>query len=360
MLHDAENGNPYAGLGLAYMYHLGKNVDPDPELAMTWYIRSSGMGCSRAKWELAKIFRDGTLVERDDHMFLTYLQKAADAGVPEAKMEIGIHNLMGDIVPHNEKMAFEWMQSAAGQGLPMAQFMTGYMFGKGMGIDPDIVEQEMWYSKLGVSGNADLFYWIGRNFEYGLFNVEVDLFEAGRWYKFGADMGHEKCALCWNAVLRALDGKEEDTLQDREFELSQTAVEIEKATRDQALALADHYLEIGDDKNAFLSYQNAAELGNPTAMFTLALMYHSGVYVKRSDRLAMELLSKASVAGSEDAQFTMGTLYEEGRGVKKDEEEAIKYFTMAAANGYLTAFYHLKKYMNHPEIHVRNSAVVRR
>ena len=360
IFHDAESGDPYACLGLAYMYHFGKNLDPDPELALIWYTRSSDAGCSRAKWELAKIFRDGTLTDKDDERFLTYLSMAAEAGVPEAKMELGMHNLMGIIIPQNIRMAFEWIYSAAEQGLPMAQFMTGYMFGNGIGIVRNLAEQEMWYSKLGVSGDADLFYWIGKNFEYGLFNVGTDLFEAGRWYKFGADMGHEKCNLCWNAVLQTLAGEEKDTLQDREFKLSQTDVETEKATRDQALALADNYLETEYYEEAFRYYQNAAELGHPTAMFTLALMYHSGVYVRRSDRIALDLLSKASVAGSEDAQFTLGTLYEEGRGVKRDESEAVRYFTMAAANGYLAAFYYLTKYMNHPEVHVRNSAVVRR
>jgi TPR repeat protein len=54
----------------------------------------------------------------------------------------------------------------------------------------------------------------------------------------------------------------------------------------------------------------------------------------------------------------LGTLYEEGRGVKKNVDEAIKYYTMAAAGGYLTAYYNLSLHMDHPEIHVRNSAVI--
>jgi FOG: TPR repeat, SEL1 subfamily len=360
IFQDAESGNSYARLGLAYMYHQGKSMDPDPELAMMWYIKSSEVGCSRAKWELAKIFRDGTIAEKDDDLFMMYTVAAAEAGVPEAKMELGMHHLMGVLIPQDEERAFEWMHSAAKQGLPMAQFMTGYMFGKGTGVTADIAEEEMWYSKLGVSGDADLFYWIGRNFEYGLFNVERDLFEAGRWYKFGADMGHEKCALCWGAVLEALEGGNEDSLEEREFKLSQTDTETEKATRDQAMALADHYLETEDYETALRYYQDAAKLGNPTAMFMLALMYHGGAAVKRSDQMALELLAKASAAGSEDAQFVLGTLYGEGRGVKKDSNEAVKYYTMAAANGYLVAFYNLTKYMDHPEVHVRNSIVVRR
>lgn len=358
IFQDAEAGSPYARLGLAYMYHYGKNIDPDPDLAIRWYIRSSEVGCSRAKWELAKIFRDGTIAKKSEDMFILYLKAAAEAGVPEARMELGVHYMNGRIVDRDVRLAFEWVLSAANQGLPMAQFMIGYMYGKGIGTPRDISEQEGWYSKVGLRGDAELFYWIGRNFEYGLFNIDVDLFEAGRWYKFGADMGHEKCMICWRSVLNTLDGNKHDTLEEREFMLVETEVEKEKLERDFALTMADKYLELGDEERAFNFYQEAADLGNPTAMFVLAMMHHVGMYVKRNDRISLDLMSKASIAGSEDAQYVMGTLYEDGRGVNKDLDEAIKYYTMAAANGYLTAYYRLSRHIEHPEIHVRNSGTI--
>lgn len=358
IFHDAEAGNPYARLGLAYMYQYGKNLDPDPELAMKWYVKSAEVGCSRAKWELAKIFRDGTIVKRDDERYFFYVKSAAEAGVPEAKLELGYIYLKGTQIQRDVRMAFKWISSAAGQGNSIAQFMSGYMCGKGIGTERDISRQEEWYTKVGLKGDAELFYWIGRNFEYGLFGVDVDPFEAGRWYKIGADMGHEKCYICYQSVLSALDGKKHESLEERESKLMDTEVEKEKILREQALTIADRYLEIGDEENAFLNYENAAELGNPVAMFTIAMMYHDGIYVKRNDRVALDMMSKASIAGSEDAQYVVGTLYEEGRGFKKNINEAIVYYTKAAANGYLTAYYKLSKYMDHPEIHVRNSAVV--
>ncbi|MCK9322389.1 MAG: SEL1-like repeat protein [Candidatus Methanomethylophilaceae archaeon] len=355
IFNDAKLGNAYAGLGVAYMYQYGKDVDPDPALALDWYMRSAEEGCSRAKWELAKIFRDGSIADQSDEYFLYYLSKAAEAGVPEARLEYALVQMEGSLVPKNDLKAFNWMHAAAEQRLPMAQFLIGYMFGQGIGTKVDKVEEEIWYSKVGVNGNAELFYWIGRNYEFGLYGVKVDLFEAGRWYKIGADMGHEKCLICWQSVLASLDGAKHDTLRDRENRLSQTDVQVEQTLRDSALTLADHCLDVEDYEGAFKNYQRAADLGNPVAQFTLALMYHDGIYVKRNDRMALDLMSRASLAGSEDAQFMMGTLYERGKGMKKDIEEAIKYYTMAAANGYLVAYYRLGLYMEHPEIHVRNS-----
>ncbi|MDR0309493.1 MAG: sel1 repeat family protein [Candidatus Methanoplasma sp.] len=357
MIHDAEAGNPYARLGLAYMYHHGKNVDPCPEKAIKWYIRSAELGCSRAKWELAKIYRDGTIAEKDNKKFTTYLKAAAESGIPEAKAELGLEYLSGTNLEKDAVLAFRWMHSAAVQGNPAAQFMTGYMYGKGIGTDQNIPKMEQWYTKARLKGGGELFYRIGRNLEYGLSNVEVDLLEASMWYKTGADKGHELCIVSWQSVFSALDGGRHDTIEEREHKLVKTDVVKEKLAREQALTAADRFLEAGDEESAFNNYMLAADLGEPTAMFTLALMYHVGVYVKRNDNTALELMMKASLAGSEDAQFTMGTLYEEGRVLKESHEEAIKYYTMAAANGYLAAYYRLSLYMGHPEIHVRNSAV---
>lgn len=358
IFQDAEAGNPYARLGLAYMYHHGKSIDPDPELAVKWYVRSSESGCSRAKWELAKIFRDGTIAEKDDGMFAHYLMAAADSDVPEAKAELGLAYLTGTVTEKNAERAFRLMHSAACQGNLMAQFMTGYMYGRGIGTDRDMSEQELWFSKIGLRGNGDLFYWIGRSFEYGLFGIETDLFEAGRWYKMGADMWHEKCIICWRSVLSALDGEKHDSLEERESKLRNTGVEREKRLREQTLSAADRFLEKGDEKKAFDHYKMAADLGDPDAVFALSMMYHAGICVKMDDKTAVELMTKASIAGSADAQFVIGTLYEEGRGLKKSQDEALKYYAMAAANGHLTAYYRLSLYMDHPEIHVRNSTAI--
>jgi TPR repeat protein len=357
---DAELGNPYARLGLAYMYHYGKNIDPNSNFAVKWYTKSSESGCPRAKWELTKIFRDGTIAEKNDVEFIHYLRAAADSGIPEAKVEMGFAHLTGTFVEKNEENAFKWMHSAAGQGNLTAQFMIGYMYGKGIGTYQDVSEREQWYAKIGLKGDGDLFYWIGRNFEYGLSTIDIDLFEAGRWYKMGADMGHERCMVCWQSILSALDGKGHDSLEEREVKLMSTAVEKEKLMREQALIAADKFLDEGDEEKAFNNYKLAADLGNPDAMFALAMMYHAGVFVKRNDITSIDMLTRASVAGSEDAQFVMGTLYEEGRGFKKSLSEAVKYYTLAAANGYLTAYYRLSLYVDHPEIHVRNSAAIAR
>lgn len=355
---DAEAGDPYARLGLAYMYHHGKGVEQNSIRAVEWYMKSAENGCSRAKWELAKAFRDGTIAVKSDDYYLHYLKKASSAGIPEARFELSLLNLEGKIVPKNSRTAFNWMRLAADQSLPTAEFLLGYMFGKGIGTPQNKADEELMYSRVGIHGNAELFYWIGRNYEYGLFGVEKDLFEAGRWYKNGADMGHEACYVCWQFVLDVLGGGKEDTLQEREFRLSHTETSKEKARKAAAMEYADTCLDNGDFDLAIKGYEEAAGYGSAVAMFTLALIYHNGDFVKRNDHTALSYMSKAASAGSEDALFVMGTLYERGRGVNKDPAEAIKCYAQAAAGGFLMGYYRLAKYMDHPEIYVRNTIPV--
>jgi len=356
IFRDAETGDPYAALGVAYLHHHGKGIDQDDRKAERWYKRSADLGCSRAKWELAKAYRDGTFVEASFSDYLFFLKKAASAGIPEARLELALLNISGDMVPRNPRIAFNWMRLAADQHLPMAEFLLGYMYGRGIGTEPDKAEEELLYSRVGIHGNAELFYWIGRNYEYGLHGIEADLFEAGRWYKYGADMGHEACYISWKAVLDTLeDDKPSESLKDREFRLSHTEVAKERTARDAALMYADACLNNDQYEEAIEGYEEASELGDPTAMYTLALIYHDGLIVRRNDNLSLEYMKKAAMAGSEDAQFMMGTLYERGRGVPRDINEAIYYYAQAAAHGYLAAYHDLAKFMSHPEIYVRNT-----
>lgn len=355
---DAEEGNPYAMLGLAYQYHYGKYVEQDFVLALKWYVLSAEAGCPRAKWELAKNYRDGVFTEPDREKYLKYLRDATDAGIPEAQVELGVEYIKGGLVPVDPFFAFRLMSKAADQEYPIAMFMRGYMCGCGLGTPKDEYAMERFFSALGFRGDAELFLEIGMDYEYGFNGMKIDLIEAGRWYKNGADMGHEKCVISWNCVLEKLNGSNKETFEERLERFSHTMAEQEKRQSAHTLEVADHYMEEEDYEKAMEYYLKSAEHDNPIALFTLALMYHDGITVRRNDRTSLDLLSKASMAGSEDAQYTLGDLYEKGRIAKKDRDEAIKFFSMAAANGYLVGYYRLTKYMDHPEIYVRKTNTV--
>ncbi|MDD2626401.1 MAG: SEL1-like repeat protein [Candidatus Methanomethylophilus sp.] len=354
----AEEGNIYAMLAMAYMYQTGKGIEPDADQALDWYGRSAQRGCSRAKWELCKIYREGELRKPDPVNYLKYLRQAADAGIPEARVELALHYLSGDLLPQNPAIAVSWLRAAANQKDIFATFWLGYAYQHGQGVDVDPGEAEHWYMKTAATGDGNLFLRIGTDFEYGYEGLVKDLYEAARWYKIGADMGHDRCFFSMKQVMKVLDGGRQDTPQERLNLLEQTPSAVEERVRDTALADADEEMSVGHDEEAFRDYQRAGGLGNADAMYMLAIMYHEGDVVKRNDRMGLEYLKKAALNGSSDAQLALGSIHETGRGSKKDEEEAIKCYAMAAAAGNLVGYYELSLHMQHPEIYVRNTQTI--
>ena len=348
----ADSGDPYACLGIAYYYHQGKEVDFDIDAAVIWYERAAARGCPRAHWELAKLFIEGEEVPVDTSAYLDHLISASDMGNVDAQYALACEYRWGRLLPKDDAKAFAFFKKAAEMGHVRSKFMVGYMIQQGIAEEGTRGDAEVWFSSVGVSGDADTFLDIGLDYEYGLNGVEPSLLEAIRWYQYGADMGHQKCILCYNSAISALAGKVREGYGERMERLRNTDVQRETDRREYLLHIADECLSEGDDKAAYEHYLESANMGDADGMFAVAMMYHQGIHVKRNDKKAVELLMRAASAGSCDAQFFLGRLHDSDD-YPRDETQAIKYYAQAAANGFLAAFYYLGRYVDHPEVYVR-------
>ncbi len=351
---DANAGDPYACLAVAYFHQTGKEFRQDIPLAVRWYERAAEHGCARAHWELAKMYLDGDYVPRDLAHYVDHLQHAAELGNAEAQATLGSEYSTGFIMPRDLELSYSWFLRAAEQGVMRARFAVGYLLAVGAGVEQSIPESETWYSSVAISGDAELFLTIGMSYEYGLNMVERDPLEAARWYKYGVDMGHEKCMVCWTSVMRMLDGEGQEPYDIRLHRLLTTQSQREMDSIDSDLAYADEFFEAGDEAGALEYYQSAADKGSPTAMFAIAMMMHQGIAVRRDDNAALRLLVRAADAGSEDAQFYLARAYENGN-LDMDRDQVVKLYSDAASNGFLAAYYYLGRYVDHPEQHVHRT-----
>ena len=243
---------------------------------------------------------------------------------------------------------------SAEQGVSLAKFIVGYMYAHGQGVPRSDTEAEMWFSSAALTGPAELFMNIGMSYEYGINGICHNEVEAARWYKYGVDMGHEQCIICWNSVMRSLGGEPREPFDDRVSRISSTEAQREIDEREITMARADDLLDRGEEKSAYRLYGRAAELGSPEAMFNQAMMMHQGIGVDRDDIGAIKLLSRAADAGSEDAQFYLARTYESNR-FPTDDSQVVKLYSDAAYNGFLAAYYYLSKYVDHPEIYARRT-----
>ncbi|MDO5852881.1 MAG: hypothetical protein Q4Q62_02240 [Thermoplasmata archaeon] len=351
---DAAAGDPYACLALAYFMQTGKELDMDIPESVVWYERAAALGCARAHWELTRIYLEGEFVERDETVACAHLMRAAELGNADSQVFLGDEHMSGGLVERDPAEAFRWYSRAAEQGVSSAKFTVGYMYAHGIGVDRSDTEAEMWFSSAGLTGQADMFLDIGMCYEYGLNGIVHNEVEAARWYKYGVDMGHEKCILCWNSVMESLGGAAREPLEDRLDRLSMTEAQREVNERAGALATADELFDQGMMEEAYESYGHAARLGSPEAMFAQAMMLHQGIGVKRDDISAIKELSHAANAGSEDAQFYLARTYESSR-FPTDDSQIVKLYSDAAYNGFLAAYYYLSKYVDHPEIYARRT-----
>lgn len=354
LVADAEMNDPYACLALGYFMETGKELDMDAEGAVTWYEKAASLGCARAHWELSRIFSEGNLVPVDREHAFEHLRSSAELGNINAQMSLATSYIRGEMVPRDRTEAFRWFSRAAEQGSSLAKFYVGYMYSMGIGVVRSETEAEIWFSSAAITGDGDLFLRIGMSYEYGLSRITPDLVEAARWYKYGVDMGHEKCIVSWTSVMETLGGAPQESMESRIDRLSRTEAQRELDARDRALADADRLLDEGDEDRAYEAYSRAADLGSPDAMFAVAMMRHNGIGVQRSDLDAIKMLSRAANAGSADAQFYLARTYESNR-FPTDDTQIVRLYSDAAFNGFLAAFYYLSKYVEKPEVYIRRT-----
>ena len=94
-------------------------------------------------------------------------------------------------------------------------------------------------------------------------------------------------------------------------------------------------------------FEQAAQLGDVSAMSNLGLMYHEGEGVEQSYERAKEYYEQAAQLGFADAQYALGRMYALGEGIDKDTMKAKALWTTSAAQGNENAINVLKQIDEH-------------
>ena len=96
-----------------------------------------------------------------------------------------------------------------------------------------------------------------------------------------------------------------------------------------------------NDEQAFYWYRKAGEQGDPEAQNDVGLMYLLGKGTKQSDFDAAVWFSKAADRNNAKALKNLGDMYYVGRGVRRDEQEAFQRYQQAAEQKYADAEYNV-------------------
>lgn len=90
-------------------------------------------------------------------------------------------------------------------------------------------------------------------------------------------------------------------------------------------------LQKNDFKTAHKEWKKLAEKGDPQIQSTIAVMYHTGVGVKKDYKKAFYWYKKAAEQGITAAQANLGVMYAKGTGTKRDLVQSYAWYSVAAS-----------------------------
>ena len=207
--------------------------------------------------------------------------------------------------------AVKFFSLAAEQGNAEAQFMLGYCYKAGIGVEANGAEAEKWFHKAAEQG----------------------------------DQSAEKL-LKVPKLLKAIEDNDENTIREiTEFWLKDAARKAtEENDRMSQLGLAVSQENKGNMSEAIKWYRKAAENGDHLAQYRLGNFYDKGEGGVQQDKAeAVKWFRMGAEQNVINCQYVLGLHYENGDGVDKDMDEAVKWYREAAKNGQRDAIDALKR-----------------
>ena len=173
---------------------------------------------------------------------------------------------------------------------------------------------------------------LGTLFQKGL-GVEVDLKQAQVWYQKGAEAGDVDSQVALAMLLLAGTGQKPNVVDGAPWLQKAAEAGNLKAAYNLGIYYAGAYGTQADWPNAAKWFKVAADKANPRAQYNLALLYLDGKGVAKDQVMAADLFAKAAVQGLPEAALEYGVMVYRGDGVQKDEAVGAKWLLVAAQHG---------------------------
>ena len=384
----SQNGNVLAIGELGNIYHFGRGVDPDEELAQSYYEEAlkGFMACYESNprycaYRIGKQHLYGQGTEKDAKKAAIYLQEAADEEHSYAMYLLGGLYLQGNGVERNVDIALNYYIDAAELNNPYAQYKLGQIYEQGEVADKNVEKAYFYYADalyafLKQDGKDDnMLYRIGTMYLNGR-GTAVDYRSAEAFLHEAAELNHQLAIYQLGRLYLMDENPERNVEKGIEYlkqaaenenmyamyqlgqiyekgEIVQTDSDVSYAFYEKAL---QQYLKV-EEKDETLYYrigmmylhgkgtsidyekavehlQAAANLDNALAMYQLGKLYLSDEGVAVDEEKALDYFINAADHGNAFAAFKAGTLYENGIGTKVSEEEAYHYY-QKALHGFL-------------------------
>ncbi|MDD4978338.1 MAG: tetratricopeptide repeat protein [Gallionella sp.] len=154
----ADAGNANAQLLLGYEYFTGNRLDRNYQKALTYYQDSAKNGSHAAMSTICNMYLYGYGVEKDYTVAFQWCKDAARAGNRSAMV------MLAEIVTakdgpmrdkpesYRNQVAFQFYEMGATRGHMHGQYMLGWCYENGVGVEKDTHQALVWYNKSAEQG----------------------------------------------------------------------------------------------------------------------------------------------------------------------------------------------------------------
>ncbi len=283
------------------------------------------------QYRLGRMYEDGVGVSIDYVIAAQWYEAAAVSKFVPAMVQLARMYLFGvDGVPAVPKRALALLREAEPSGKPMVFYQLGVFHEMVTGREHNEGKALEYYKKaarggiLNALGKLAIFYQYGMGVEA---NIRValkyyDLLEAKAKSENVTNYVHEQKAAIYEEIAMAQDSYEE------RFKWMLFAAQLGRPSSIQQLAIL--YLRgqgtAQDYKKAAGWFSLAAAADDPFSMTQMGYLYLNGYGVAKDQTKALEWFNKAAELGDFEAAWNIGNIYHYGYGVAVDKVEADKWF----------------------------------
>jgi TPR repeat protein len=330
----------FAWAGLGDLYRTAADGDRDPARAAEAYETAISLGNTGALVSLGRMIGAGDGVPVDFGRAEGLLKDAIAAGVGrDAWGALAGLYANADEAHRDLAKAADAYQQAANLGDPWAMISLAQMLGQGNGVPADFDRAKVLLDRAMASGgDMPVFVWAAVGDLYRTAGEDRrDPGLAVEAYETAITLGNTGAMVSLARMLGAGDGVPVDFARAEMLLNDAIAAGV---GRDGWSALAGLYANADaadrDLPKAADAYQQAANLGDPWAMISLAQMLGQGNGVPADFGRAKALLDAAIAAGGEMPQFgwaAMGDLYRSADGANRDPAAAVAAYETAIELG---------------------------
>jgi len=308
----AHDYHPDSQLKVGYFNDIGRVVETDKRLAMSWYflcVKASNLNCAR---NLGVHFQDGIVVEQSYEAALHYYKFSSDRGHAQSTTNLALLYWFGNGTEKNVNKANELFQKACELKEGEACTLLGSNFRDGKGVEVNLDEANSLFLKSCDYGHVEGCYSLATAFEKGL-GVEMNYPQATKLYKKSCDASYASSCSDLSRMYR-ITAELGDPEAQYQLGMSYLNGEGVKVNIQKGI----EYLRASAKQNYAKAYAR------------LAKMYDYGWDVPINLELAVQLYHLAASLGDGTSQANLGYKYESGKGVEKNTNTALKFYELSA------------------------------